>query len=57
MKVGDLVKYRHDLPHERAGVGVALIEGANTWWTILWTNGDREIVSERNLLVVKHASR
>lgn len=22
------------------------------WWTILWTNGERQIVSERNLKVI-----
>ena len=26
------------------------------WWTILWSNGKTEIVNERNLLVVNHAS-
>jgi len=57
MQVGDLVKWRRDLFRESAPVGIALIEGANAWWTILWTNGVREIVSERNLSVVKHASR
>ena len=28
----------------------------NTWWSVLWSNGKTEIVSERNLWVVNHAS-
>ena len=56
MQVGDLVKWRRNMFKPDAPVGIALIEGGGAWWTILWTNGKREIVSERNLLVVNHAS-
>ena len=28
----------------------------NTWWSVLWSNGKTEIVSERNLKVI-NASR
>lgn len=56
MKVGDLVKWRRDLFRKSAPVGIALIEGGGAWWTILWSNGKREIVSERNLKVI-NASR
>ena len=56
MQVGDLVKWRRNWFKPNAPVGIALIEGANAWWTILWSNGKREIVSEINLLVVNHAS-
>ena len=54
MQVGDFVKLRYW--REVQTVGVTLIEGANAWWTILWTDGKREIVSERNLKVIS-ASR
>lgn len=57
MQVGDLVKWKRDMFRESAPVGIALIEGGSARWTILWTSGRREIVSEQNLLVVKHASR
>jgi len=64
MQAGDLVKYRRDLPHERAGLGL-VVENAEkqsldktktVWWSILWADGKTEIVSERNLKVI-NASR
>jgi len=54
MQVGDLVKYRRNAVD--AGVGIALIEGARSRWTILWSCGVREIVREENLKVI-NASR
>jgi len=57
MKVGDLVKWKRDRFRESAPVGIALTEGGGAWWTILWANGERQIVSKRNLLVVSYASR
>jgi len=54
MKVGDLVKYRRNAVD--AGVGIVLkntgMDSVPTaWWSILWSTGVREIVSERNLRV------
>ena len=60
MKVGDLVQYRRDLPHERAGVGI-VVKNAETakwktvWWSIMWAGGKTEIVSERNLKVINES--
>ena len=54
MQVGDLVKLRYW--REGEPVGIAVIEAKSAWWTILWTCGKREIVSERNLKVIS-ASR
>ena len=54
MQVGDLVRYRRNAVD--AGVGIVLIEGALARWTILWSCGVREIVSEQNLRVIS-ASR
>ena len=61
MQAGDLVKYRRDLPHVRAGVGIAITNTGmdsvpTVWWSILWADGKTEIVSERNLTVI-NASR
>ena len=61
MQVGDLVKYRRDLPHERAGLGLVIANAESAkwktvWWSILWADGKTEIVSERNLKVI-NASR
>ena len=53
MKVGDLVKYRRNAVD--AGVGIALIEGANARWTILWSTGVSEIVKEENLKVINES--
>jgi len=55
VQVGDLVKWRGRPPSDSQPVGIALIEGGGAWWTILWTNGEREIVSERNLKVVNES--
>ena len=61
MKPGDLVQYRRDLPHERAGVGLALTNTdvglgiATVWWSILWSNGKTEIANERNLRVLNES--
>ncbi len=60
MQVGDLVQYRRDLPHERAGVGI-VVKNAETakwktvWWSIMWADGKTEIVSERNLRVLNES--
>jgi hypothetical protein len=61
MKVGDLVKYRRDLPHERAGLGLVLENAESAkwktvWWSVRWGCGKIEIVNERNMRVV-NASR
>ena len=55
MQVGDLVKWRAHLGTAES-VGLALIEAAGVWWTIQWSNGEREIVSELNVEVI-NASR
>jgi len=63
MRAGDLVKWRRDLFRESAPVGLALTNtdpttGISTvWWSILWSNGKTEIVSERNLNVINNESR
>ena len=58
MQVGDLVKWRRDMFKPNAPVGIAIkrTDWAAPWWSILWSNGKTEIVSDRNLLVVNHAS-
>ena len=62
MQVGNLVKWRRNMFKPDAPVGLAVdnldpTTGIRTvWWTILWSNGKTEIVNERNLLVVNHAS-
>ena len=61
MQVGDLVKFRRDMFRDAAPVGIVVKNAEKgkwktVWWTILWTNGERQIVSERNLKVV-NASR
>ena len=61
MQVGDLVKFRRDMFRDVAPVGIVVKNAEKgkwktVWWTILWTNGERQIVSERNLKVV-NASR
>ena len=60
MQVGDLVKYRRDLPHERAGLGLVITNAESAkwktvWWSILWADGKTEIVSERNLKVINES--
>jgi len=62
MQAGDLVRWRRDLFRESAPVGIALTNidqtsGKRTvWWSVQWSNGKTEIVSERNLKVI-NASR
>ena len=58
MQAGDLVKYRRDLPHVRAGVGILIkrTDWAAPWWSVRWGCGKTEIVNERNLKVI-NASR
>ena len=60
MQAGDLVKYRRDLPHERAGLGLVIANAESAkwktvWWSILWADGKTEIVSERNLTVINES--
>jgi len=57
VQVGDLVKFRRDMFRDAAPVGVVVKNAEKgkwktVWWTILWTNGERQIVSERNLKVI-----
>ena len=61
MQAGDLVKYRRDLPHERAGLGLVIANAESAkwktvWWCIMWSDGKTEIANERNLKVI-NASR
>ena len=61
MQAGDLVQWRRDLFRESAPVGLAITNTGKdsvptVWWSILWSNGKTEIVSERNLKVI-NASR
>ena len=59
MKVGDLVKYRRCALDAGVGIVVKNAEKGKwktAWWSILWANGDTEVVSERNLKVL-NASR
>ena len=61
MKAGDLVKWRRDLFRAEAPVGVVVKNAEKgkwktAWWSILWSNGKTEIVSDRNLKVI-NASR
>jgi len=57
MKAGDLVKWRRDMFRKSAPVSV-IVKNAEShhwstvWWSILWPNGETEIVSERNLMVI-----
>jgi len=57
MKVGDLVKYRRDALD--AGVGIVVKQRPHingpAWWSILWSNGETEIVSVRNLKVINES--
>ncbi len=59
MQVGDLVKWRRDMFRSSAPVGIAvereLYGRGGAWWSILWSNGKTEIVSERNLKVINEA--
>ena len=57
MQAGDLVRYRRDLPHERAGLGLVIANAESAKWktvwrSILWAAGKTEIVSERNLTLI-----
>ena len=57
MKVGDLVKWRGRPPSDEHPVGIVLkntgMDSVPTaWWSILWSSGKIEIVSERNLKVM-----
>ena len=57
MQAGDLVKYRRGLPHVRAGVGILVTNTGmdsvpTVWWSVVWSNGKTEIVSERNLTLI-----
>ena len=61
MQVGDLVKWRGRPPSDEQPVGIVLkstgMDSVPTaWWSILWSNGKTEIVSDRNLKVI-NASR
>jgi len=61
MKVGDLVKWTRDMFNDSAPVGVVIKNAEShqwptAWWSILWSNGKTEIVSDRNLKVI-NASR
>ena len=61
MQVGDLVKWRRNIFRESAPVGIVTKKTGmdsvpNAWWSVLWSNGKTEIVSERNLKVI-NASR
>ena len=62
MQAGDLVQWNRDLFRKAAPVGIAVdnldpTTGIRTvWWSILWSNGKTEIVSDRNLKVI-NASR
>jgi len=60
MKVGDLVKWRGRPPSDPQPVGI-VVENAEkgkwktAWWSILWSNGQTEIVSDRNLKVINES--
>ena len=58
MQVGDLVKYRRIALDAGAGLVIEDAPGSAgpAWWSILWSNGETEIVSVRNLKVI-NASR
>ena len=61
MKAGDLVKWRRDLFNDSAPVGLVVknaekAKWKTAWWSILWSTGKTEIVSDRNLKVI-NASR
>ena len=61
MQVGNLVKWRRNMFKPNAPVGIVTKKTGmdsvpTAWWSVLWSNGKTEIVSERNLLVVNHAS-
>ena len=57
MQVGDLVKYRRIALD--AGVGIVVKNAPGSagpaWWSILWSNGETEIVSVRNLKVLNES--
>ena len=60
MKAGDLVKWRRDLFNDSAPVGVVVknaekAKWKTAWWSILWSNGKTEIVSDRNLKVINES--
>jgi hypothetical protein len=55
MKAGDLVKYRRGAVN--AGVGIVITNRsiAHGVWSILWSNGELEAVSVRNLKVINES--
>ena len=55
MKAGDLVKYRRTAVN--AGVGIVVKQWVHIsgLWTILWSNGETESVTERNLKVINES--
>ena len=55
MKVGDLVKYRRIAVDAGVGIVVKNAPGSGAWWSILWSNGETEIVSVRNLKVINES--
>ena len=55
MQVGDLVKYRRIALDAGVGIVVKHADIGPAWWSILWSNGETEIVSVRNLKVINES--
>jgi len=55
VQAGDLVMYKRTMFPPVVGIVVKNAEKGKwktAWWSILWTDGKTEIVSERNLKVI-----
>ena len=57
MQVGDLVMYRTNAGMSSPAVGIVIKNAEKgkwktAWWSILWSNGKTEIVSDRTLKVI-----